>query len=156
MLQRTRTPKAARRGATTIVESVAVMLIFLVLFFGVMEYCLIIFTQQVAVNASREGVRYAVVSYNIGGPGVLESNTYMVVDKYMAGVQNRLNNYTRVLYQADVNGNSMGTNSAEPAPYAAYIVVQIDYDYNPILPSMLFLNKTFHVTTRTCMCNEGN
>jgi len=153
MLQRTRTPQPARRGGATIVESVAVMLIFLALFFGVMEYCLIVFTQQVAINASREGVRYAVVQL---GTTSLEPNTYAVVDQYMAGVNKRLNNYTRVLYAADASGNSLGTNSAETAPFAAYIVVQIDYDYNPILPSLLFLNKTFHVTTRTCMCNEGN
>ena len=106
-----------------------------------------------ATNASREGVRFAVV--NLGTPS-LEPNTYLVVDKFMVGVQNRLKNYTRVLYQADASGNSLGVNSAEPAPYGAYLVVQIDYDYNPILPSMFFLNKTFHVTTRTCMCNEGN
>jgi hypothetical protein len=143
----------ARRGGAALIESVAVMLIFLALFFGVMEYCLIIFTQQVATNASREGVRFAVV--NLGTPS-LEPNTYLVVDKFMVGVQNRLKNYTRVLYQADASGNSLGVNSAEPAPYGAYLVVQIDYDYNPILPSMFFLNKTFHVTTRTCMCNEGN
>ena len=35
-------------------------------------------------------------------------------------------------------------------------VVQVDYDYNPILPSLLFLNNTIHFTTRTAMCNEGN
>jgi len=126
------------------------------LFFGVMEYCLIIFTQQVAINASREGVRYAVVSSNTATAGALETSTYAVVDQYMAGVDKRLKNYTRVLYQADASGNSLGTNSAEPAPFGAYIVVQIDYDYNPILPSLLFLNKSFHVTTRTCMCNEAN
>jgi hypothetical protein len=156
MLQRTRTPPPARRGAATLIECVAVMLIFLMLFFGVMEYCLIVFTQQVATNASREGTRYAVVNYNMIGAGVLETNTYGVVDKYMAGVQNRLKNYTRLLYQADASGTNLGVNSAENAPFGAYIVVQIDYDYNPILPSLLFLGKTFHVTTRTAMCNEAN
>jgi hypothetical protein len=72
----------------------------------------------------------------------------------MAGVNNRITNYTRLVYQADASGNNIG--SASSSPFGAYIVVQIDYDYNPILPSMLFLNKTFHVTTRTCMCNEAN
>ena len=53
-----------------------------------MEYCLIIFTQQVAINASREGVRYAVVYFEPGPDTThqLESSTYTVVDKYMAGV----------------------------------------------------------------------
>src|ERR1700676_1145853 len=122
MLQRVRAPRAGRRQGATIVESVAVMLIFLMFFFGVMEYCLIIFTQQVAINASREGVRYAVVNYNVSTAGVLETNTYGVVDQYMAGVNNRLKGYTRVLYQADVSGNNLGVNSAETAPFAAYIV----------------------------------
>jgi Flp pilus assembly protein TadG len=154
MLLRTRTPRSERRGGATLIESVAVMLIFLMLFFGVMEYCLIIFTQQVSINACREGCRFAVVDWQSGTN--LEANTYVVVDKYMAGVQNRLKNYTRQLYQSDVNGNNLGATSAETAPFGAYIVVQIDYDYNPILPSLLFLNKSFHVTTRVCMCDEAN
>jgi Flp pilus assembly protein TadG len=151
MLQRSRAPRAGRRDGATIIESVAVMLIFLMLFFGVMEYCLIIFTQQVAINASREGVRYAVVQ---SPSGTLDTSTYAVVDQYMAGVNTRLKNYTRSVYQADASGNNIGTVSA--APFGAYIVVQVDYDYNPILPSLLFLNKTLHFTTRTAMCCEGN
>jgi Flp pilus assembly protein TadG len=154
MWRTAKTLKKGRREGATLVESVAVMLIFLMLFFGVMEYCLIIFTRQVAINASREGVRYAVVNWNSGT--ALEANTYTVTDQYMAGVNNSVKNYTRVLYQADASGNSLGTNSAETAPFGAYIVVQIDYDYNPILPSLLFLNKTIHITARTCMCNEAN
>jgi hypothetical protein len=59
LLSQFRRPR--RRGAT-VVESAAVMSVFLLLLFGMFEYCRFLMVLHVTNNAAREGARYAVVN----------------------------------------------------------------------------------------------
>jgi hypothetical protein len=49
-----------------------------------------------------------------------------------------------------------GVDSPNNALFADYIVVQIDCDYEPILPTLLLLNNTIHLRVRGVMCCEAN
>jgi Flp pilus assembly protein TadG len=50
----------------------------------------------------------------------------------------------------------LGVSPATNAQFGEYIVVQIDCDYDPILPSFLLMNQTIHITTKSLMYSEGN
>src|SRR4029077_20340838 len=53
-----------RRGrpAAALVETAAVVIVFLLFLFGIFEYCRLIYVQQMVENAAREGARYAIVN----------------------------------------------------------------------------------------------
>lgn len=50
-----------RRSAATVVEAAVIMGVFLLLFFGLFEFCRLLYVRQVGTNAVRDGARYAVV-----------------------------------------------------------------------------------------------
>lgn len=58
----TRLRRSRRRRGLTIVESALVMSVFLLLLFGMFEYCRFLLVLHVTNNAAREGARYAVVN----------------------------------------------------------------------------------------------
>lgn len=62
MLLTTRSARSRRRRGLTIVESALVMSVFLLLLFGMFEYCRFLMVLHVSNNAAREGARYAVVN----------------------------------------------------------------------------------------------
>jgi len=139
-----------RRGAA-MVETAAVLSIFLMLLFGVMEYCRLIFIRQLIENASREGARFAVV--NTSDPNLV-ADTQATATRVMGGMNNGLQNYTVSVYQADSNGNNIGPASS--AQFSQYICVQIDGDYIPIAPLLLLLGNNLHFTQKTMMYSEAN
>jgi len=143
-------PRGWRRGAA-MVETAAVLSLFLLLLFGVMEYCRLIFMRQLIENATREGARFAVVNTN--DPNLV-ADTQTSVNRAMAGMNNGLNNYAVTVYQADSNGNNIG--AASSAQFGQYICVQIDGDYNPIAPVLLLLGNNLHFTQKTMMYSEAN
>lgn len=53
--------RSSRRGVT-VVESAAVLSVFLLLLFGMFEYCRFLLVLHVTNNAARDGARYAVVN----------------------------------------------------------------------------------------------
>jgi Flp pilus assembly protein TadG len=142
--------RPARSGAA-LVETTAVVVIFLLLLFGVLEYCRFIFLKQLIDNAAREGARYAVVA---PGDANLVPNTIAVVNARMAGFSNAVKNWNVQVYMSDTSGNNTG--SATNAVFGQYICVQIDCDYNPIVPSLLMMNQTIHITGKAFMNGEGN
>ena len=54
--------RRSRRRGLTIVESTLVLSVFLLLLFGMFEYCRFLLVLHVTNNAAREGARYAVVN----------------------------------------------------------------------------------------------
>jgi Flp pilus assembly protein TadG len=134
-----------------VVETAAVVVVFLLFLFGIMEYCRIIFVRQLIENASREGARYAVV--NSGDPNLL-ANTQATVARVMAGMDKKVNNFTTSVYMSDSSGNNTG--AAGNAAFGTYIAVEIDCDYNPILPNFLFLGKSLHLVQKAVMYSEAN
>jgi len=133
------------------VETAAVLSIFLIILFGVMEYCRMIFLRQLIENATREGARFAVVNTSDQN---LVADTQANVNRVMGGMNKNLKNYAVTVFLADASGNNIG--AASSAQFGQYICVQIDADYNPIGPFLLFLPSKLHLTQKTMMYSEAN
>ncbi len=213
--------RRARSGAA-LVETAAVLVIFLMILFGVFEYCRLLFMKQLIDNAAREGARYAVV--NTTDPNLIAS-TQAVINTKMGGFSNYVLNWNVQVYRADISGNPVYdyqsdkvgnyvtdgkgaknyiqfdavknqnyvidpslnkvyftldtkttsitdasgafstyasangvtlTDTPTNAAFGQYIAVQIDCDYNPIVPNMLRLNQTVHLRTKAFMYSEAN
>ena len=145
-----RRPIPVRRGATT-VETAAVAVVFLLLLFGIFEYCRMVYVQQVVFNAAREGARYAIVNTSNSS---LIADTQARVQSYMGGLDNTLQNYSCQVYAADSSGNNIG--SPLNVPFGQYICVQVQLTYSPIVPSFLFLNNSMIISSKCCMGSEAN
>jgi hypothetical protein len=155
MRQRTLAPSGERptkRGAAVLVEMAAVVVVFLMLLFGVLEYCRFVFFKQLITNAAREGARFAVV--NVPTLSTVQADTVARVAQVMASMDKQLPNYKVQVYQADVNGNNIGI--PEAAGFGQYIAVEISGDYSPILPSFLFMGKTIKIQSKSMMYSEAN
>jgi Flp pilus assembly protein TadG len=228
-----------KRSASAVVETVAVVIVFLMLLFGVLEYCRYLFIRQLVANATREGARFAVVNTN---SATLDADTKAKVTQMMGGMDQKVRNFTVQIYAGDANGNmafeydpndpqnyayqtdssgnkylmdnttptpnkfniqsdstgpyvvdpktsgkvyltlntvtngvtgsnaanqtlfsSFTTNNkiqqikiASDTPFGTYIVVQVDLDYDPILPVFLMMPKTLHITSKSSMYSEAN
>ena len=140
-----------RRSAAALVETAAVVTVFLMVLFGVFEYCRLLFVRQMVENAAREGARYAIVNTNDSN---LVTDTQAQVNARMGGHTSAVLNWNVQVYYADSNGNNLG--APQNAPFGSYIAVQIDCDYNPIVPSLLWMNQTVHIRTKSFMCSEAN
>jgi Flp pilus assembly protein TadG len=142
-------PKTRRRGAT-LVELTFVVLIFCMLMFGIMEYCLIIYTSNLVENAAREGTRYAVVN---ASDATVVSDTQAYAKSLMGGLDMTMTGYTCNVYLADSNGNDIG--SAAGAQFGQYICCDISINYVPVTPGLIFL-KQFTIRSKCSMMSEAN
>jgi Flp pilus assembly protein TadG len=140
-----------RRWGSALVETAAVAAVFLLILMGVMEYCRFVFFLQLSENGAREGARFAVVNTQDQN---LVADTQAVVNQYMNNMGKNMQNFTIQVYEADSAGNNIDV--PQNASFGQYIVVQIDYDYVTIAPTLMFLGKTVHVTTKSFMCSEAN
>jgi Flp pilus assembly protein TadG len=142
--------KQPRRRGATAVELAAVISVFVLLLFGILEYCLIIYTQNVVENAAREGARYAIVNSTDTN---LVADTQSVVKNFLGGLDTRMANYSCNVYLADASGNSIG--SASSATFGQYICVDVKLDYTPITPGLLHL-ATITIHSKSSMGSESN
>ncbi len=142
--------KTVRVGAY-VVEFAFVVIIFLMVLFAIMEYSRFIFIRQTIEQAAREGARFAVVSTD--SPTV-EADTIALVKQKMSGVDTMVQNYNCQVYEADSKGTKSG--SAADASFGEYVVVQIDCDYKPFLPSFLYLQSTLPLSAKALMYSESN
>jgi Flp pilus assembly protein TadG len=139
-----------RRGAY-VVELAFVVMILIMVLFGIFEYGRFIFIRQMVTNAAREGARYAVVNTM---DATIVADTQAQVKKRMSGVDQTVKKYDCQVYLADETGKNIGP--AANAGFGSYIAVQIDCDYEPVLPSLLFLDQTIHISTKALMYSEAN
>ena len=144
------TKRNPRRGAH-VVEFAAVVCVFLLLLFGILEYCRFVYVRQIMVNAAREGARYAVVNVD---DTTIDTDTKNYVKQKMVGLDAKLKNYVCDIYEADANGAKLG--AAANAGFGEYVVVQIDADYEPVLPAFLFMGKTIKLRSKALMFSEAN
>lgn len=142
-------PLAPRRAAT-VVELAVVILIFLMLLFGILEYCLVIYSYNVVENAAREGARYGVVNVT---DTTMVSDTQTVVKNFMGGLDTKMQNYSCTVYLADANGNNIG--NATTAQFGQYVCVEVSLDYVPITPGLIYL-KTITLRSKSSMGSEAN
>ena len=89
--------RANRRRGMTVVESTLVLAVFLMLLFGIFEYCRFLMVLHVTHNAARDGARYAVV--NLDKPNnfnTVDYGTKPSITAYttlrMGGQQRQINN----------------------------------------------------------------
>ena len=142
-------PLARRRGST-VVELAVVILIFLMLLFGILEYCLVIYSYNVVENAAREGARYGVVNVT---DTTMVGDTKAVVQNFMGGLDTKLANYSCNVYLADANGNNIG--NATTAQFGQFVCVEVSVDYVPITPGLIYLN-TITLRSKSSMGSEAN
>ena len=139
-----------RRSGATAIEFAAVASIFMLLLFGILEYCLIVYTQNVVENAAREGARFAVVRST---DATLVTDTQAYVKTMMMGLDTKLKNYSCNVYMADANGNNIG--AAGSATFGQYVCVDVSVDYVPITPGLTHLS-TITVRFKSSMGSEAN
>jgi Flp pilus assembly protein TadG len=154
-----------RRQGSTVVEAALVMSVFLLLLFGIFEYCRFLFVLHVTNNAAREGARYAAV--NASAPtsqsATLQTAIIAYTTQMMSGVNNQLSGYQVAVYAVDPTGLTLSPpviraasanpptypnpfNSSDPnavpwnsAPFPNRIAVTIEGTYTPALPSFLLM-----------------
>ena len=168
----------AKRRAAHLVEFALVCPVFFLFLFGVLEYSRFVMTQQVMVNAAREGARYAVVTTNDANSNPTQDVQSWIFN-YMAGQNVQLNspaggafdqNANIMVYTADptnvqpvyLNGNTAGTllaNANVPVNVSgsdvAWANVTYDGNGNPepwlVAP---YTNAGFNQTISVVICGS--
>jgi Flp pilus assembly protein TadG len=142
-----------RRSGRTLVETALVVNLMMVILLAVFEYGRLIMIKQIVDNAAREGARFAVVSTNTNPP-TTQAQIVSTVSGFL--VNQPLANLNIQVYEADpTTGNNIGPWSS--APFGEDIAVQIDADYQPMLPATFgILPTSLHVLTKSVMRSEAN
>ncbi len=136
------------------VEMAVVLVVFLTLFMGIIEYGRYYFLVQVANNAVREGARYAVVHT---GDGTTSTQVSTVVTSKMNGTQNMLSGYTVSVQNVNTStGVAIANSNWNDAQFGGAIMVKITGNYTPTVPVLLFLPSSFVFQAATIMNSEGN
>jgi len=149
MLMRQSSSILSRCGATA-VEMAAVISVFVVLLFGILEYCLVLYSFNVVENAAREGARYGVVNVN---DTTMVADTKTVVQSFMGGLDSKMGSYTCNVYKSDSTGVNIG--SATATEFGEYVCVEVSVVYVPMTPLLDKLN-TFTIRTKCAMGSEAN
>lgn len=136
------------------VEMAVVLVVFLTMFMGIIEYGRYYFLVQVANNAVREGARYAVVHT---GDGTTSTQVSTVVTSKMNGTQNMLSGYTVSVQNVNTStGVAIANSNWNDAQFGGAIMVKITGNYTPTVPVLLFLPSSFAFQAATIMNSEGN
>jgi len=166
------------------VEGAFVLLVFLMVFFGIFEFCRFLMVRNVAENAAREGARYAAV--HTQDKTTTDIQNY--VKDYLAGMQGQLKNHLTVssaftvstgsdsdirVYRADIDGTpsnydqATGKESTQSfdnwnkadwrnARFGDRIAVQVLGNYQPVTPALLFLPDAILVQVTHTVSSEAN
>ncbi len=132
--------RRTRRRGMTIVESTLVLSVFLLLLFGMFEYCRFLMVLHVTNNAARDGARYAVV--NMDKPSTFDKTDYTdqsgktfdSINKFttarMGNIQHNITGFRVAAFAVDQEGlnlsppvvrpktKSAATPKVYPDPYA--------------------------------------
>lgn len=160
-----------RRRGVTVVESALVLSVFLLLLFGIFEYCRFLFVLHVTNNAAREGARYA--SVNANSTNVTAAMITSYTTQMMSNVQGNISGYEVAVYAVDPTGLTLTPpvirpatsstasppvypnpfNSSDPnavawnsAPFPNRIAVTIQGTYVPILPTFLIMPSSIPIS----------
>lgn len=131
----------ARRGVAA-VEAAVALPVCLLFMLGVFEYGRYVMVRNVLENAAREGARYAAVHT----ADKQTSDVQAVVTGFLANQQVQLQNFAIQVYATDSSGNTLSGTTWNNTPFLDAIGVQIDGDYQPIVPKFLLLPNTVHIS----------
>jgi Flp pilus assembly protein TadG len=168
-------PRRLRRNGSTAVEFAMVCPVVLLLLFGIIDYCRLLMTKQVAENAAREGARYALARTDTEQTQLTATQIEDYVKFYIGQSGSSLDPATLTVkvYKANQAGQPLDVNGAvvaDPANAAAfdqtrfgeYICVSVTGEYNPLFPIRQFLppptsgQPVLPVGAISVMCSEGN
>jgi Flp pilus assembly protein TadG len=166
--------QSAQRPGTAIVESAFVLSVFLMLLFGIFEYCRFLYVMHLTANAARDAARYAVV--NTSKPTNFDTTsytdgtgkTYVSVTQYarnlMGGMDKNISGWAVAVFPCDPAKLSQSPpvvqSKASPttwnsAAFTEKIAVQITGTYQPILPSLLWMPSSIPVNVVSVCGSEG-
>lgn len=150
-------PRRGRRSGATAVEFAVIAIILFMVIFGILEYGRYVMVLQIFNNAAREGARYAVV--NTTNPAVTTATVQTYVDGYLGGQGNQLQSYNKTtnitVYQADPVTGANNSNAWANAGPGVPIGVEINGNYNPILPTFLFMPSPITISAKAIMYPES-
>jgi Flp pilus assembly protein TadG len=157
-----------RRRGVTVVESALVLSVFLLLLFGIFEYCRFLLVLHVTNNSAREGARYA--SVNVNSTTVTSTQITNYTTQMMSNVQNNISGYAVAVYAVDPTGLTLTPpviraasanpptypnpfNSSDPNAVAwnsggfpNRIAVTIQGTYKPIMPTFLVMPSSIPIS----------
>jgi len=180
MLARHRTH---RRGMT-IVETTLALGLFLLLLFGLFEYCRFLMVLHVTNNAARDAARYATVNVNCPSSQIAPTRAAILdyATARMGGVDRQISGYQVAVYPVDpaglaqnppvVRSKTLGTGNPPPYPdpfnasdplsppwnqaaFSEKIAVTIKGTYRPLLPTFLLMPSTLSINITAVMGSEG-
>ncbi len=138
-----------KREAATIVEFAAVASVFVLIFFGIFEFCMAVYAYNIVEAAAREGCRYGVVNVT---DTTMIADTQNTTKTFMCGLE-KWPGYSCNVYLADSSGTNIGT--ATTAKFGEYVCVDVQVTYVPMTPGLGFL-KTFTLRSKCSMGSEAN
>lgn len=158
-----------RQSGASAVEF-AILLPFLVLLvFGIIEFGLLLYNQQVLTNASREGARAAIVGHCAGGslPGIIrktDAEIRQIVTDYCINPDDT----TKKRLITFSSTNSPPTTTVDPSPSDCTpgpggtgltvgddVTVTVTYNYTFLIPTILGFGPTKLLTAKTVMKMES-
>lgn len=95
--------------------------------------------------------RYAVTNVYLTN---VETSTQNYVKARLGGFDKKTSYYKCDVYLSDSNGTKIG--AAGDAAFGQLIAVHIEYDYTPVLPSLLRMSSTLRLKSRSLMYSEAN
>jgi Flp pilus assembly protein TadG len=139
----------------------AIMLPFLVLLiFGMIEFGLLFYDQQVITNASREAARAAIAG--ACSERLSAGQIGQIVNNYCQYTDSSGNTVNRLI---TLNGpNNLPATNVQPASigcgsgvnFGDDLTVTVSYNYNFLAPSILGFGATKTITAKTVMKMESN
>lgn len=174
-------PRRGKRRGAAIVEMALVAGVFFLFLFGIFEYCRLLFVMHLTTNAARDGVRFAVVHTNGGtmsgdpttisaadvisvvNTGLATSGT-TVYGSGMCGMTGNIQNYTVNVFYVDPTAlaqspavvQALSGTIWSDAPFGQFIAVQITGNYQPVVPSLLYMSASVPFTITVMDISEAN
>jgi len=172
------TKTGKRRGAAAVEMAFVSVLLFMMLF-GIFEYGRLLYVMHVANNAARDTARFAVV-HTSGGtmpgePATIATSDLinicltgqlgsLVEGSGMCGMDRNIQNFAVSIFAVDPAGLAQTPPVIQPMPNSSWsdagfcqnIAVQITGNYQPVLPSLLFMNSTIPIQITVMSTSEAN
>jgi Flp pilus assembly protein TadG len=154
-MRRSSSRAAGRKGALAVETAFVLLAGFFLLVFGIFEYSRFAMLRNLMDEAAREGARLAIVNTSL----MSTTNIQDAVDLRLGGMGQQLqgyNKYTNIsVFHADSSGNNIGTDWNN-AKFGEGVGVTISGNFQPLLPSLLFMSTTVPVSTTAVMNSEAN
>lgn len=170
--------RANRRKGMTIVESALVLSVFMMMLFGIFEYCRYIMVLHIVNNAARDGARYAAVNVNTLDVTGTQTAIINYTKARLNGIMNNIPDAQVAVYPCDTAGltsnppilRSKSTTGSAPypdpfgsTPYSPWnnaqfterIAVTIKATYTPALPTLLIMPKKIPLYITAITESEG-